>query len=88
MNTNFEMWVADCERNNIQIYQLDYDKHTDIGIYMIKIPYGYKGNYQYYNSYDSPLYQLWIGDKRSICMGNYQEVYKIWERLVSAGKDR
>ena len=53
-NTNFEMWVADCERNNVQIYQLDYNKDTDIGIYMIKRPYWYKGN-QYYNS---PVYQL------------------------------
>ena len=84
-NTNFEMWVADCEINNAQIYQLDYDKDTDIGIYMIKRPYWYKGNYQYY---DSPVYQLWIGDKRSICTENYQEVYKIWERLVSEGKNR
>ena len=84
-NTNFEMWVADCERNNVQIYQLDYDKYTDIGIYMIKIPCWYKGDYQYYGS---PVYQLWIGDKRSICMENYQEVYKIWERLVSEGKNR
>ena len=83
-NTNFEMWVADCERNHVQIYQLDYDKYTDIGIYMTKRPYWYKGN-QYY---DSPIYHLWAGDKRSVHMGNYQEVYKIWERLVSAGKDR
>ena len=83
-NTNFEIWVADCERNNVQIYQLDYDKDTDIGIYMTKSSYWYKSN-QYYNS---PVYQLWIGDKRSICMENYQEVYSIWERLVNESKDR
>ena len=84
-NTNFEMWVADCERNKVQIYQLDYDKDTDIGIYMIEKPCWYKGNYQYYGS---SVYQLWIGDKRSIYTENYQEAYKIWERLVSESKNR
>lgn len=83
-NTNFEMWIADCEKNNVQIWQLDYDEQTDIGIYMTKSSYWYHNN-QYFNS---PVYQLWIGDKRDICMGNYQEVYKKWERLVSESKAR
>lgn len=83
-NTNFEMWIADCEKNNVQIWQLDYDEQTDIGIYMTKSSYWYH-NDQYFNS---PVYQLWIGDKRDICINNYQEVYKKWERLVSESKAR
>lgn len=83
-NTNFEMWIADCERNNVFIWQLDYNKATDIGIYMTKSSYWYKNN-QYYNS---PVYQLWIGDKRDICMENYQEVRQKWERLVNESKNR
>lgn len=83
-NTNFEMWTANCGKNNVQIWQLDYDEQTDIGIYMTKSSYWYHNN-QYFNS---PVYQLWIGDKRDICMENYQEVYKKWERLVSESKAR
>lgn len=82
-NTNFEMWIADCEKNNVQIWQLDYDEQTDIGIYMTKSSYWYYNN-QYFNS---PVYQLWIGDKRDICINNYQEVYKKWERLVNESKN-
>lgn len=82
-NTNFEMWIADCEKNNVQIWQLDYDEQTDIGIYMTKSSYWYHNN-QYFNS---PVYQLWIGDKRDICINNYQEVYKKWERLVNESKN-
>ena len=51
---------------------------------MTKSSYWYKGN-QYYNSL---VYQLWIGDKCSICTENYQEVYQTWERLVNESKIR
>lgn len=83
-NTNFEMWIADCEKNNVQICPLDYDEQTDIGIYMTKTSYWYHNN-QYFNSL---VYQLWIGDKRDVCINNYQEVHKKWERLVSESKTR
>ena len=75
----FVLWMNDCERDNVQMYQLDYDKATDIGIYMTKSSYSYQNNI-YYNT---PVYHIWQGDNWIVSSENYQEIYKKWEWLVN-----
>lgn len=83
-NTKFVLWVDDCERNNVQIYQLDYDKATDIGIYMTKSSYWYQNNVYY----ETPVYHIWQGNNWVASSEDYQEIYKKWEKLVNESKIR
>ena len=68
-------WAERCQQDGIEVWRLEHE--SDItGLYMTKKKIG--NGVPYYN-WTSPIYHIWINDKRVFTCMNYRDAYEIYK---------